>query len=76
MRCYFMQDGHITAVEVLTQADDAGLIEQSRTAFDRLRETERCQGFEVWDGKRRIYRYPEDERYSSPSQFPPAGFPT
>jgi len=61
MRCYFMEKGHISAVEILTPGEDASLIEQSKAAFDRHPRKAHFQGFEVWDGTRCLYRFPEDE---------------
>ena len=61
MRCYLMRKGHIAAVEFLETGPDAELIDQGKAHFDR-RADERFDGFEVWDGKRRLYCYPEDSQ--------------
>ena len=45
------------------------LIDQGKAHFDR-RADERFDGFEVWDGKRRVYWYPEDSQ--DPKQDAPA----
>ena len=56
---YFMQHGHIAAVEFLAPGPDADLIAQGKAHFTR-RADDGFDGFEVWDGKRRLYWYPED----------------
>ena len=55
----FMKHGHIAAVEPLTQATDEGLIAQARELFDLKGKPRGAEGFEIWDGPRFIYRYPE-----------------
>lgn len=60
MRCYLMHSGHILAVEFLAAGPDESLIEQAKAHFDR-RSEEPFDGFEVWDGKRRVYCFPENE---------------
>ena len=59
MRCYFMRDGHIGAVEMLQPADDKAIIEQARSLFKELGPLRTADGFEVWDGPRFVYRFPE-----------------
>lgn len=58
MRCYFMRDGHIGAVEMLTDASDAAAIAQAQALFERCKD--KFVGFEVWDRARFVYRYPPD----------------
>jgi hypothetical protein len=58
MRCYFLKKGHITAVEVLKQDDDPGLIGQSRKLFAELGPPNGLDGFEIWDGSRFVFRFP------------------
>ena len=59
MRCYLMRKGHIAAVELLTPGPDYALIEQSQQLFRE--QTDRYfDGFEVWDGTRRVHVYPEE----------------
>ena len=55
MRCYFLNDGHITAVEVLTASSDEDAIKQAQVLFREF--SERFSGFEVWDRTRFIHRY-------------------
>jgi CRP-like cAMP-binding protein len=54
MRCYLMQKGHIAAVEFLEPGPDEVLIEQAKTCF-RRHAGRSFDGFEVWDGARRLY---------------------
>ena len=49
MRCYLMRNGHIAAVEFLTAGPDEFLVifrERTDRPFD---------GFEIWDGTRRLH---------------------
>jgi len=59
MRCFFMRRGHIYAVEFLTPGTDEALIEQAQKLFRE--RTERVDGFEVWDGARRVHVHPEED---------------
>ncbi|HXS05550.1 MAG TPA: hypothetical protein VN723_02075 [Rhizomicrobium sp.] len=59
MRCYFMREGHIVSVEFLDSQDDAGRIAQSKKLFDSKAKSLDADGFEVWDGARFVYRFPE-----------------
>jgi hypothetical protein len=54
---YLMQHGHIAAVEFLAPGPDADLIAQGKAHFTR-RADDGFDGFEVWDGSRRLYCYP------------------
>jgi hypothetical protein len=59
MRCYFMRDGHIAAVELLDDVtDDNSAIDKVRVLFN-LRTREHFDGFEIWDRERRVFRYPK-----------------
>lgn len=57
MRCYLVRKGHIAAVEVLDGASDEAVIEKARAIFEE-RKTD-YEGFEVWEGPKFVYRYPE-----------------
>ena len=58
MRCYFMKGGHIAAVELLDgKPDDDSAIDMARALFN-ARSREHFDGFEIWDGKRVVFRYP------------------
>jgi hypothetical protein len=59
MRCYFMHNGHIAAVEVLTPASDEDAIKQSAALFRE--RSGRFDGFELWDRDRFVHRHPDAE---------------
>jgi hypothetical protein len=57
-RCYFLTfDDHIASARVLRCADDEDAKEQCRAAVSAIA---RCASAEIWDGARRLYRYPEN----------------
>jgi hypothetical protein len=58
MRCFFMRDGHIAAVELLEPVSDQEAVHRSKQLF-LARVKEGFDGFEVWDHQRIIFRYPE-----------------
>jgi hypothetical protein len=60
MRCYFMRGGHIAGVEFLTATTDEGRIAESLELFEAKGMTSGAEGFEVWDGPRFVYRFPEE----------------
>jgi hypothetical protein len=60
MRCFLMRKGHIAAVEFLTAGPDESLIEQAKLIFNE-RTDRPFDGFEVWDGARRVYFHPETD---------------
>ena len=60
MRCYFMKDGHIAGVEYLIQTDDEERVSEAHKIFNTKGKPRGADGFEVWDGPRFIYRYPEN----------------
>jgi hypothetical protein len=60
MRCYFKKGARITSVEFLTGSDDEARIAEARTLFAEKGTPAGADGFEVWDGKRFVYRFPED----------------
>ena len=60
MRCYFMRAGRIENVEILQDGPDDDLIEQAKRLFKEHNATPpQYDGFEVWSGKRFIYREPQ-----------------
>jgi|SRR5690348_16398739 len=65
VRCYFMRNGHIGAVELLTDESDAAAIAQAQTLFEERKH--KYVGFEVWDRARFVHRFPPD------GNFPPGG---
>jgi hypothetical protein len=54
-----MRRGHIHSVEFLEAGSDADSIEQGKTKF-HARKDEGFDAFEIWDGARPVYRYPDD----------------
>ncbi len=59
MRCYFMQDGHIAAVELLPEGlSDQDATERAKALFRERWKQARYDGLEVWDKTRFIYRGP------------------
>lgn len=59
MRCYFMRDGHIAAVELLSDVSDAAAIAQAVVLFKDRQD--KYAGFEVWDRARFVHRFPADD---------------
>jgi hypothetical protein len=60
VRCYFMKDGHIAAVAFLVETTDAGRIVEAKRLFVADGLKHKADGFEVWDGPRFVYRFPEE----------------
>jgi hypothetical protein len=57
-RCYFLTpDDHIASARVLRCADDEDAKQQCRAA---VASAPRYASAEIWDGARRLYRYPEN----------------
>jgi len=56
MRGYFLQNGRIGAVELLTDASDEAAIRQAHALFEQ-RKSE-FESFEVWDSVRFVHRHP------------------
>ena len=54
MRCFFIIDGHIQAVEELTGLSDQEAIARSKALFAERREL--YDTFEIWEGTRIVYR--------------------
>jgi hypothetical protein len=71
MRCFFLRDGHIAAVELLPQGlDDAEAVERSRQMFEERTRESRYEGFEVWDMARVVAQFlPPQVSESGRSQF-------
>lgn len=58
MRCYFMRDGHITAVEVVEADTDAEAVQLAiKVFYDRHTADRPYDGFELWDGSRIVHRH-------------------
>jgi hypothetical protein len=57
MQCYFMRDGHIAGVEMLTGLSDQDAIAKAQMLFSE--RGHRFDGFEVWDRARVVVRHPD-----------------
>ena len=55
MRCYFLRNARIEAVELLKAGPDDKLIEQAKDLF-RERASQGYDSVEVWTGRRFVYR--------------------
>jgi antibiotic biosynthesis monooxygenase (ABM) superfamily enzyme len=53
-----MRRGHIENVEMLRDGPDAELIEQAKRLFKEHNAEQRYDGFEIWSGRRFVYREP------------------
>jgi hypothetical protein len=61
MRCYFMRNEHIVAVELLGEGiSDATAVTSAKALFVGCQRERRYDGFEVWDRARRVYLWPPD----------------
>ena len=60
-----MKRGHIAAVEYLTETTDHARIARGLELFEAKGLPHGADGFEVWDGPRFIYRWPEDSNHPS-----------
>jgi len=56
VRVYFLRNGRIGTVELLTDASDEAAIRQAHALFE-LRKNE-FESFEVWDQARFVHRHP------------------
>jgi len=60
MRCFYMRNGHIQAVDFLDPDPDEALIDQARALF-RKKTDQPLDGFEIWDGARRVHVHPGED---------------
>ncbi len=56
MRCYFLAQGHIQAVEVLEVASDEEAIKKASALFEERRHDRGFEAFEVWDRDRMVFQ--------------------
>ena len=61
MRCYFMKDGRITNVVFLGASTDDARVTEAKKSFEANRRKYLADSFEVWDGARFVYRFPDEE---------------
>jgi hypothetical protein len=65
MRCYFLIDGHIAGVEMLTGLSDRDAVTKARLLFSGRRIP--FDGYEVWDQTRFVFRYPNNPYVETPA---------
>ncbi len=68
MRCYFMRDGHIEAVEELPGLADEEAIEKAHALFSELQLS--FDGFELWDRSRVLMRHPKPAAANNVAVWP------
>jgi|SRR5579871_3015371 len=64
MRCYFLIDGHIAGIEMMTGLSDRDAVTKARLLF-----SERMipfDGYEVWDQTRFVFRHPNNPYVETP----------
>ena len=71
MRVFFRKNGHICSAAFLTQATDAGRIDQAKKMFAAQVEQHHVDGFEIWEGNRFVYGYPEVPQPLQPNAILP-----
>ena len=59
VRCYFIKEGHITAVKFLTASDDQAQLDEARKLFAATGRELSADGIEVWDEGRFVARFPD-----------------
>jgi hypothetical protein len=55
-RCYFLSGRILEDFEALTAATDEHAVREAERVFRE--KSGRFSGFEVWQGRRHVYRYP------------------
>jgi hypothetical protein len=68
MRCCFIRGGHIEAVEELTGLTDDEAIAKAHALFPARGQL--FEGFELWDRKRLLVRYPEPAAQNNVAVWP------
>ena len=63
MRCYFLKNEVIRAVEVVRCTSDEAAIEYALQLFERRKDE--FAGFELWDGNRLVHQHPASVRRSA-----------
>jgi hypothetical protein len=56
VRCYLMRDGHIGAVELVSDASDEAALAEAKALFAKRNDV--FSGFEIWDRARFVHRHP------------------
>jgi hypothetical protein len=57
MRCYFLREGRIEAVELLESGSDEDMIAQARALYQVHASMQPVDSFEIWSGRRFVYRW-------------------
>ena len=57
MRCYFLREGHIQAVEELTGLSDEDAVAKAHALYSERESI--YEGFEIWDRTRMVIRHPD-----------------
>ena len=65
MRCYFLIDGHIAGIEMLTGLSDRDAISKARLLFSEGRIP--FDSYEVWDQTRFVFRHPNNPYVETPA---------
>ncbi len=65
MRCYFLIDGHIAGIEMLTGLSDRDAVTKARLLFSERRIP--FDGYEVWDQTRFVFRHPHNPYVETPA---------
>ncbi len=60
MRCYFLRNGTIRAVEVVRCASDTAAIDHALQLFEKRKDE--FTGLELWDGNRLVHQHPASVR--------------
>ncbi len=68
MRCYFLKDGHIVAVEELTGLSDQQAVAKAHILYSQ--RTDGIESFEVWDRARVIVRHPDPAAKAARNEVP------
>ena len=63
MRCYFLKNEVIRAVEVVRCTSDDAAIETALQMFERRKDE--FAGIELWDGNRLVHQHPASARRSA-----------
>ena len=71
MRCFFLRNGHIAAVEMLPDLSDQEAIAKAHKLFFLERHGQ-FEGFEVWDCTRVVFRHPDPDA-AEPKPPPASG---
>jgi hypothetical protein len=58
LRCFFLKQGHIAAVEILPGLSQEQAVDKSRELFAARKDQGQYEGFEVWEEARMVIQYP------------------